>query len=879
MMKVFRSDGTSRLIVGLSLMETLIEVMASMMAVPRLVVSVSQMDSSHLRVMRFARLARALRGVIKLLRYIGALRTIIFSIISTMSSLLIVTDDCRYPKEDHARVRFQDSILTLFMAITGGLSWGEALDPLFAVSYIAVAPRAQHQSQRGVFCNTAIESARADKVLADCSFLRIFKEIDQDESNLISIKELKVAIIIFAACFLLFGMRHSMDISTQDIWVIDADGSGEISLEAAFGRNMKDRAEGCKMRLKSLRLDFRKLRSYVATGSHYGIVREYAWVGEFYLLAAPGARVGHLRCVILHSAVSPNPVMLADLVAGAGEVAVAAVMVFVVVVVALVVVAAVVAVAVVMAVVATVDVSASLDYAVRVSNSQDVRNLYVRASVDSYPVLMLKVVLGASLDVTSVLKFFGDPDALIQVITTLQGRHGLCCAYLAFFVAESELSTSGVLVAYYAWPRFVSLEAMEIVWETVEFVGNTAPRSDDQDSDVIFFLAGLLFADTVLESAMHWMAILWIPLNQVGSPVDPREAIAMIWSGLRGAVSLTLAIIIDEEPLVSREMGARIMFHVGGIAALLLINATTAAPLLRALGLARFSFAYGGLYTERAGWLTAHGVCGVPFQGVGKVRVDEDIEGVRYVTEKGAILREMVPELSQEVVAEVPRDAGGETAQAYREAFLNVAQGPGGDARIKPSQPEFLKLENAIAVPRGILPRTSESARLLLSSVDVAIDSAPEILKAAWQAKLPRLNHEGHERGECLRSHLRVQATSVPVLRAPKNQLARLAGEYSMDETMQKSYCVLSFLEAHRQAREVSSRVSENVLEGLLTIGHNYKGFFHNDSVEVQDLVAAESTAEALEAAGNALRLDCGQEQLDEVAELKDLGSSVMIRT
>ncbi|CAE6920003.1 NHX7, partial [Symbiodinium sp. CCMP2456] len=157
-------------------------------------------------------------------------------------------------------------------------------------------------------------------------------------------------------------------------------------------------------------------------------------------------------------------------------------------------------------------------------------------------------------------------------------------------------------VAYYAWPRFVSLEAMEIVWETVEFVGNT----------VIFFLAGLLFADTVLDSLgiIHlsdfgylvlvylallvirslMLAILWIPLNKVGSPVDPREAIAMIWSGLRGAVSLTLAIIIDEEPLVSREMGARIMFHVGGIAALtLLINATTAAPLLRALGLARSS--------------------------------------------------------------------------------------------------------------------------------------------------------------------------------------------------------------------------------------------------------------------------------------------------
>ena len=76
-------------------------------------------------------------------------------------------------------------------------------------------------------------------------------------------------------------------------------------------------------RLKSLRLDFRKLRSYVATGSHYasegswlpeekrpkallcfaqGIVREYAWVGEFYLLAAPGARMGLSSWILPDSA-------------------------------------------------------------------------------------------------------------------------------------------------------------------------------------------------------------------------------------------------------------------------------------------------------------------------------------------------------------------------------------------------------------------------------------------------------------------------------------------------------------------------------------------------------------------------------------------------
>ncbi|CAE7410594.1 NHX7 [Symbiodinium sp. CCMP2592] len=137
----------------------------------------------------------------------------------------------------------------------------------------------------------------------------------------------------------------------------------------------------------------------------------------------------------------------------------------------------------------------------------------------------------------------------------------------------------------------------------------------------------------------------------------------------------------------------------------------------------------------------------------------EDTTDLRFSGADEAILREMVPELSQEVAPEVPRDAGGETAQAYREAFLNV-----------------VRSHYSSAITKGILPRTSESARLLLSSVDVAMDSAPEILKD-W-------------------------AFIHDALEAPKNQLARLAGEYSMDETMQKSYCVLSFLEAHRQARE-----------------------------------------------------------------------------
>merc|ERR1719469_99129 len=62
----------------------------------------------------------------------------------------------------------------------------------------------------------------------------------------------------------------------------------------------------------------------------------------------------------------------------------------------------------------------------------------------------------------------------------------------------------------------------------------------------------------------------------------------MIWSGLRGAVGLALAIMVDAEPGISKRDGSLIMFHVGGMAALtMIVNATSTAPLLKKLGLTK----------------------------------------------------------------------------------------------------------------------------------------------------------------------------------------------------------------------------------------------------------------------------------------------------
>ncbi|CAL1132904.1 unnamed protein product [Cladocopium goreaui] len=157
------------LIVALSLSETMLEIMALMS-------SATNLDSSYLRSIRFIRVVRALRGirVIRLIHYIGALRTLVFSIVSTAGSLVwtlvllilvfyifgviiaqIVTDHCRESaqrstgdldalpscEKDASRYWFgvSESMFTLFMAITGGISWEDALKPLRDISSVAVA--------------------------------------------------------------------------------------------------------------------------------------------------------------------------------------------------------------------------------------------------------------------------------------------------------------------------------------------------------------------------------------------------------------------------------------------------------------------------------------------------------------------------------------------------------------------------------------------------------------------------------------------------------------------------------------------------------------------------------------------------------------------
>jgi len=353
-------------------------------------------------------------------------------------------------------------------------------------------------------------------------------------------------------------------------------------------------------------------------------------------------------------------------------------------------------------------------------------------------------------------------DAIIQVIITI------ACAYLSFFLAESEFRGSGVLgvitagfvLACYAWPLYASMEVIHTVWETIEVIGNT----------MIFFLAGVLFSATIFDkwgtiggADFGWLlllyflltlarstvlGVLYLPLNQMGQEISTSEAVAMVWSGLRGAVSLALAIMVDEEQGISKKMGARIMFHAGGMAALsLLVNATTAGPLLFKLGLAKNDDARQARIDKLKDYLVAQA----------KKERDELLSKSEYQGVDQETLTVMMPMLKPHE----PKTndlVGTDAADAYRETFLQA-----------------VKTTYWHAIEEGIVPRRSKPARILLNSVDEGLNYTKETLKD-W---------------ECLSTHFANPSRCVAFL-----------VRYKMKPEAQQCYSALTFLIAHEHARK-----------------------------------------------------------------------------
>lgn len=143
-----------------------------------------------------------------------------------------------------------------------------------------------------------------------------------------------------------------------------------------------------------------------------------------------------------------------------------------------------------------------------------------------------------------------------------------------------------------------SEEAIHHIWSYIGFGAET----------LIFLLTGYVLGGTFYTDDFEWIwlaqllglyvflhiirflgILMCMPLlNLYGYKLTFKQVLLLSYSGLRGAVGLTLALIVKFNPKISAPIRSQIMFFTAGIVLLtLVVNATTTGFIVRWLGLSK----------------------------------------------------------------------------------------------------------------------------------------------------------------------------------------------------------------------------------------------------------------------------------------------------
>ncbi|PKI75807.1 hypothetical protein CRG98_003797 [Punica granatum] len=204
---------------------------------------------------------------------------------------------------------------------------------------------------------------------------------------------------------------------------------------------------------------------------------------------------------------------------------------------------------------------------------------------------------------------FNDP--MINLSLTLAG------SYIAYFVAQEGADVSGILtvvsfgmfMAVVARTTFTShaRRSLNHSWEFIAYIANT----------LIFILSGIIMAEGIINSdnldrsGSSWaylvlvyvivqltrviiVVLLYPALQYFGYGLNCKEATLLVWSGLRGAVGLAMALSVknasrDSLALTSETGSLILFFTVGTVFLTLVVNGSTAQFLLSLLGMDELS--------------------------------------------------------------------------------------------------------------------------------------------------------------------------------------------------------------------------------------------------------------------------------------------------
>ncbi|CAM3236295.1 cation:proton antiporter [Shewanella violacea] len=214
-------------------------------------------------------------------------------------------------------------------------------------------------------------------------------------------------------------------------------------------------------------------------------------------------------------------------------------------------------------------------------------------------VVSVGVLVGAVVAAISLM-FIGSlfNDSLIEIALTL------VLPYLVFYLSEHVFHASGVvsvvtLALIYAGPgrtRF-SPEVMEHLhhfWHTLSYLFNT----------LIFILVGLVISTRLgLTDLANWQYLVvifagilvirtmvivgFMPiLARIGIGLTKEKSIVLIWGGLRGAVSLALALIVATTESLDIQLRDQVLFLTAGIVVLtIVVNGSSMRFVMAKLGL------------------------------------------------------------------------------------------------------------------------------------------------------------------------------------------------------------------------------------------------------------------------------------------------------
>ncbi|KAK4264107.1 hypothetical protein QN277_029441 [Acacia crassicarpa] len=447
--------------------------------------------------------------------------------------------------------------------------------------------------------------------------------------------------------------------------------------------------------------------------------------------------------------------------------------------------------------------------------------------------LFYRMVLGESFNSASIIKFlaqvslgavgmglaFGIASVLwlgfIFNDTVIEITLTLAVSYIAFYTAQEGTDISGVLTVmtlgmfYSAFARTAfkgdGQQSLHHFWEMVAYIANT----------LIFILSGVLIAEGILHGynvfadGKSWanlfllyvyvqasrcivVGILFPFLRYFGYGLDWKEAIILIWSGLRGAVALALSLSVKRSSGRSTELnsdtGILFLFFTGGIVFLtLIVNGSTTQFILHFLDMDRLSAA-----KKRILNYTKYEMLNKALEAFGELGDDEELGPADWPTVKRYI--------------SCLNDLEGERIHPHGT--------PESDSTLDPMNLKDIRIRLLNGVQAAYWEMLDEgriaqaTANILMRSVEEAIDLAPLEPLCDWRGLKPNVHFP---------SYYKFLQTSI---------FPRKLVTYFTVERLESACCICAaFLRAHRIARrqlhdfigdsDVSSIViNESVVEG-----------------------------------------------------------------